>query len=98
MSFLQDLSDSSTKKLGFHLREVSLQLAVVKPCENTFFSDLVVVWNKELHGCPSLPHISILEESATFFYFFLQDRASYSGRSSTESAGGLGRQVLDNKC
>ena len=60
-----------------------------------FFSDLVVVWDKELHGCPSLPHISILEESATFFYFFLQDRASYSGRSSTESAGGLGRQVLD---
>merc|ERR1719187_1608908 len=41
LSFLQDLSDSSTKKLGFHLRE---------------------------------------------------DRASYSGRSSTESAGGLGRQ------
>merc|ERR1719341_1584808 len=41
LSFLQDLSDSSTQKLGFHIRE---------------------------------------------------DRVSYSGRSSTESAGGLGRQ------
>ena len=44
----------------------------------------------------SLPSVNVLlpEFSSPQLIFSPQDRVSYSGRSSTESAGGLGRQVI----